>query len=301
VELSDLRIFQTVAEHGSVSRAARELNYVQSNVTARIQHLERELGTSLFYRHARGVTLNPDGRKLLAYAQKILAMMDEMEKAFQDEENPSGPLLIGSVETVSCLPAILSVYCRRYPRVDLSLVTGVTEHLVNEVLAYELDGAFVSGPIEHPEIVQELLTEEELVLIASGDGAPHSLDECKTRPLLVFRSGCGYRARLVQWLAAEGITPARIMEFGTRETILAVVASGLGVSLVPRAAVAHLEAAGRIRCHSIPREFGRVSTVFIRRRDAITSSSMRKLVETIREFREEGSTGTSGLEETARV
>ncbi|WP_051968047.1 LysR family transcriptional regulator [Brevibacillus thermoruber] len=300
MELSDLRIFQTVAEHGSVSRAARELNYVQSNVTARIQHLERKLGTSLFYRHARGVTLNPDGRKLLAYAQKILAMMDEMEKAFQDEENPSGPLLIGSVETVSCLPAILSVYCRRYPRVDLSLVTGVTEHLVSEVLAYELDGAFVSGPIEHPEIVQELLTEEELVLITSGDGAPHSLDECKTRPLLVFRSGCGYRARLVQWLAAEGITPARIMEFGTLETILAVVASGLGVSLVPRAAVAHLEAAGRIRCHSIPREFGSVSTVFIRRRDAISSSSMRKLLETIRGFRDEGGTGTSQPEAAAR-
>lgn len=124
MEISDLRIFQAVAELGSVSKAAKELNYVQSNVTARIQQMELKLGTELFYRHRRGMSLNPEGKKLLGYTQKILAMMEEMKLAFQDEEDPSGPLLVGSVETVSCLPDILSAYHKKYPRVDLSLMTG---------------------------------------------------------------------------------------------------------------------------------------------------------------------------------
>ncbi|MEJ8543936.1 LysR family transcriptional regulator [Brevibacillus borstelensis] len=285
MEISDLRIFQTVAELGSVSKAAKELNYVQSNVTARIQQLELKLGTELFYRHRRGMSLNPEGKKLLGYTQKILAMMEEIKLAFQDEEDPSGPLLVGSVETVSCLPDILSAYHKKYPRVDLSLMTGVTEHLIRDVLQYELDGAFVSGPVQHPELVQEPLIEEELVLIARAEGGPRSLAECSTRPLLVFRSGCGYRSRLVQWLGSQGITPTKIMEFGTLETILAVVASGLGVSLVPRPTVSRLEKDGKIRCFSIPDDYATVSTVFIHRRDSHMAGTMKKFLETIEAHR----------------
>jgi len=286
VDLNDLNIFQTVAREGSVSKAARELSYVQSNVTGRIQQLEQELGTTLFHRHRKGVALTADGRKLLEYSQKLFMLIDEMKQSFQDGEQPSGPLLVGTVETVSSLPTLLAGYCKQYPRVDLSLVTGVTEKLMDEVLHYQLDGAFVTGPIVHPELAQHQLVEDELVLIAGPDESFGTLEQCATKPLLVFRPGCGYRSRLTLWLARQGVAPVKIMEFGTLETILAMVRSGLGISLVPKSTVSGLEAAGGIRCFSLPDEYSRIATVFIRRRDSLVSATMQKLLDNVQSFRQ---------------
>src|SRR5690606_13269233 len=127
MELKDLEIFQLVAEKGTISEVAKQLNYVQSNITMRIQKLEQELNTPLFNRHRRGMTLTPEGKKLLSYSQKILLLTDEMKKAVQNDEEPSGKLDIGTVETVIHLPKILSSFIKRYKHVDLSIFTGVTE------------------------------------------------------------------------------------------------------------------------------------------------------------------------------
>lgn len=70
LELKDLEIFQMVADKGTVSEVAKELNYVQSNITSRIQKLETELNTALFNRHRRGMSLTPEGKKLLTYSKK---------------------------------------------------------------------------------------------------------------------------------------------------------------------------------------------------------------------------------------
>ena len=75
----DLLIFQTVANKGSINKAAEELNYVQSNVTSRIQKLEEELNTKLFHRHKRGITLTNEGNALFPYAQKIISLTEEMK------------------------------------------------------------------------------------------------------------------------------------------------------------------------------------------------------------------------------
>lgn len=83
MELKDLEIFQLVAEKGTVTEVAKELNYVQSNITSRIQKLEAELNTPLFHRHRRGMTLTPEGKKLLSYSEKILRLTAEMKKAVQ--------------------------------------------------------------------------------------------------------------------------------------------------------------------------------------------------------------------------
>jgi DNA-binding transcriptional LysR family regulator len=72
MESADLRIFQMVAREGSITKAALRLDYVQSNVTARVQQLESELGTVLFFRHNRGMTLSSSGKTLLVYADKIV-------------------------------------------------------------------------------------------------------------------------------------------------------------------------------------------------------------------------------------
>ncbi|MBY7143675.1 LysR family transcriptional regulator [Virgibacillus sp. NKC19-3] len=282
MEFKDLLIFQSVAQNGSISKAANELSYVQSHITARIKSLESNLQTELFHRHSRGTTLNSEGKKLLSYAEKILFLVDKTNKAFHDSDNPSGSLEIGTVETVMKLPTILSNYHKKYPNVDLSLKTGVTKDLINQVLKCKLDGAFVTGFGTHPDLEQVDVFQEKLVLISDNKGS-HS-NNIKNMPLLVFNSGCSYRERLETWLRDEGIFHAKVMEFGTLETILGSVVSGLGISLVPHSVVNHLELAGLIHCHSIPNRYSNITTVFIRRADAYLTNTMEKFVETINDF-----------------
>lgn len=282
MEIKDLRIFQSVARHGSISMAANELNYVQSHVTTRIKLLEEELSTQLFHRHSRGTVLNSEGKKLLSYVEKILSMLEEMIKVARDSENPSGTLEIGTVETVIKLPVILSNYHKNYPNVDLTLKTGVTEELIDLILHHKLDGAFVTGFGDHSEIVQHEVFREELVLISNNER--NTFEELINQPLLVFHAGCSYRERLENWLKDEGVISAKIIEFGTLETILGSVISGLGVTLVPKSTVNHLELEGIVQCHRIPTKYSNISTVFIRRADSYLTSTMKKFIETINYF-----------------
>ncbi|AXF55867.1 LysR family transcriptional regulator [Salicibibacter kimchii] len=278
MEIRDLKIFKSVSFHKSASKAANELNYVQSHVTTRIQLLEKELNTRLFHRDSRGMILNPEGKKLLSYTDNVLSMLNEMVKVVQDSDEPSGELDLGTVETIIRLPHILSNYHEYYPNVDLSLVTGVTEELVQQVITHQLDGAFVTGFEEHPKITQHDVFHEELTLISNKE---MTIDEIVHKPLLVFKNGCSYRAKLTEWIKAEGIHPAKMIEFGTLETILGCVVSGLGVTLLPKSTIEHLEENGTVYSKKLPDKYSHVTTVFIRRSDAYLTNSMKKFMETI--------------------
>ncbi len=158
-----------------------------------------------------------------------------------DDQIPKGPLVIGSMETTAAvrLPALISTYHKEYPDVDFTLKTGSTEQNIQGVLQYELDGAFVAGPIEHTELIQKEVIEEELVLITDTIQPPlSSIKDIQTRTLLVFRSGCSYRAKLEQWLHQEGVIPNKIMEFGTLDAIIGCVSAGLGISMLPNSVIA---------------------------------------------------------------
>lgn len=278
LELKDLEIFQTVAKKGSITEAAKELNYVQSNITARIQKLEAKLNTPLFHRHRRGMSLTPEGKKLMQYSEKILALTKEMKQAIECGGEPSGILAIGTVETVIHLPKILAAFIQKYPNVDLSLVTGVTEALEEAVLNYELDGAFVSEADFHPDIEAYEVFEEELVIISHQQIT--SPDELSMQPFLSFSKGCGYRARLEAWYKDQNIVP-KMMEFGTLETILRSVVAGLGITFVPRSSVAPLIENGLVYCHALPGKYSKLKTMFIRRKDSYLTATMEKFIETI--------------------
>lgn len=284
MEFKDLEIFQKVAKLGTITGAARELKYVQSNITARIQKLEVEMNTKLFNRHNRGMTLTPEGKKLLVYSEKILSLTNEMMKVIQSKDEPAGKLEIGTVETVIQLPHILSVYNKKYEAVDLSLISGVTNQLQEKVLNHKLDGAFVMETSLHPDIVAHEVFNEELVLIS--DTTTTSLEELKTKPFLCFSKGCGYRARLERWYKDENVDVQKMMEFGTLETILSSVMVGLGVTFVPKSAVSRLLKKGLIQCHTLPEEYSKINTVFIRRADAYLTSTLEKFIETIESYRE---------------
>jgi LysR family transcriptional regulator, cell division regulator len=277
MDAADLRVFEAVARLGGMNRAAGELNTVQSNVTQRIRLLEEELATPLFQRHSRGVALTPAGKRLLPYAARVAQLLAEARRAVKDDGTPSGPLQIGSLETTAALrlSPVLASYAASYPAVDVALTTGTSAELVELVLAHRLEGAFVCGPVQHPELAAEPIFAEELVLVTAP--SQKNLDRILTRSdlkIVVLRAGCSYRQRLEEILARRGIVGLRRLEFGTIEGILGCAAAGLGVTLLPRALVEGARRARRVAVHTLPPDEARVETVFIRRRDAFVSSAL---------------------------
>jgi len=284
MDLHSLKIFQTVARLGSISQAARELQYAQSNITMKIQQLELDLQTTLFYRHNRGTTLTTKGSQLLTYTDRIFNLIDETKNMMMDDQTPRGHLMIGSMETTAAvrLPVLFSKYHREFPEVDLTLKTGSTEQNIQAVLQYELDGAFVAGPINHPDLIQKEVFEEELVLITDKVHPPiTSIKDIQIRTLLVFHKGCAYREKFEQWFDQEKMVPNKIMEFGTIDGIIGCVSAGLGISLLPLSVIENHLQTGTLRQHSLPN--GKVSTMFIYRNQNYLPLSLLKFVDILSE------------------
>lgn len=283
MELTDLLTFSAVARLGGITRAAEHLNTVQSNVTQRIKALEAEIGTALFERHSRGMTLTGAGRRLLPYAQRMAALSREAVLAARDNGEPKGPLSIGSMETTAAvrLPALLADFHRRYPAVRLTLRTGPTAELVAAVLDGSLDGAFVAGPIEHAELTSMPAFTEELVLVSAQcwaslpalrAGTPESGPTA-----LVFRTGCSYRQRLEQVFAEFGWPSAARFELGTLDGMIGCVAADMGVTLLPRTVVERDHVQRSVNIHKLNTKHARVETLFIQRRTAHQYSALQGL------------------------
>jgi DNA-binding transcriptional LysR family regulator len=287
MDAGDLRVFAAVARLGGMNRAAAELNTVQSNVTARIRQLEETLGAPLFHRHSRGVTLTVAGQRLLPYADRVGHLLAEARRAVADDGKPKGPLSLGSLETTAGLrlPSLLASYAADYPEVDLVLTTGTTCELVEEVVAHHLEGAFVCGPVDHPELAEEAMFSEELVLVTAR--AIRHLDELVRKgglKTIVFRAGCSYRDRLDAVLATRGVVDVRRLDFGSVEGILGCVAAGVGVTLLPKGVVEAAWREGRVAVHELPLAESRVDTMFVRRRDAYTSSALAAFLDRARQI-----------------
>ncbi|MGN7413821.1 LysR family transcriptional regulator [Paenibacillus sp. SAF-068] len=273
MESGDLRIFQCVAQEGNLTKAASKLGYVQSNVTARIRHLEAEVGTTLFIRHNRGMTLSPAGEMLLTYADKIIGLLNDASKALRATSTPSGPLRIGSIQTAAAvrLPKLFAKYYKQYPDVSLSLATGNSQMLIDQVIGYELEGAFIGCSCDHPDIDSVDVFDEELFVVSSGVGPE---EELTRKPILVYSMGCSYRQILEEWLLSSGVNRPVIMEFGTLEAIISGVTSGMGISLLPEIVIRQQIASGNLRKHSLPSGISRMMTRFITRKDAFVSSAL---------------------------
>jgi DNA-binding transcriptional LysR family regulator len=285
MDATDLKVFEAVVRLGSMNRAAAELNTVQSNVTARVRALELELGVILFQRHARGVKITPAGRRMLPFSARISKVFSDARAAARDDGVPSGVLEVGTLETTAALrlPSVLASFTKAYPKVRPVVTTGTTCSLIEDVVECRLEGAFVAGPVDHPDLQQESVFREELVLVTprsirSIEDLP-SITELKT---IVFRIGCSYRTRLDNLLNRAGILAAQPLEFGSIEAILGCVASGVGITLLPKGIVAAAWRDGRVAVHELPPEFAEVQTVFIRRTDAYVSSALSAFLQFVR-------------------
>lgn len=284
MDVIDLKVVEAVARHGSMNKAAVELNTVQSNVSSRIRSLEDELGVSLFQRSAKGVQITPAGRRVLPYAARLSKLLSDASAAARDDGTPSGVLEIGTLETTLALrlPLLIARFAKAWPDVRPLVRTGTTSSLIQDVVECKIEGAFVAGPVSHPELQTETVFHEELVLVTSR--AVRSLDAVRTIAHLktvVFRVGCSYRQRLDSLLASMGLLVPEPLEFGSIDAIIACVSAGVGITLLPRGVVADAWQEGRVAVHELPTAFSQVETVFVRRIDSHFSSALATFLDSV--------------------
>lgn len=285
MDAADLKFFAAVAKVGGMNRAASKLNTVQSNVTARVRTLEEELGVALFHRGHNGVTLTAAGERLLPYAIKVTHLLDEARKAVKDDGEPRGRLTIGSLETnaaLRLLPVIAS-YSQAYPDVDLVLRSGTTHELIAQVRDHTVEGAFVCGPVDHQDLVEEVFFREELVVLTAR--TVQSLDDVTRKgdvKIVVHHQGCAYRQILENLLIKRGVVGIRHLEFGTLETIYRAVSAGLGITLLPRSLIGSMWRDNAVSVHGLPEAESRITTVFVHRQDALMSSALKEFLKLAR-------------------
>ncbi|MCX4390595.1 LysR substrate-binding domain-containing protein [Micromonospora peucetia] len=242
-----LDVFRTVARHGSITAAARELRYTQSAVSRQIAALEADLGVALFDRLPRGVALTEPGRCLLPHAEAVL---DRLTTAHRDLDAlrglGGGRLRVGAFPTAmaALVPRALAAFRAAYPRVALSVVEGRTPDLLERLLAGDADVAVVSAPADRPLDtgrfdLRHLLDERLLVAVARD----HRLARRRTVRLAeladdpFIAGSAGGEDPLMRATMPPGFRPRTDIVAADWTGKLGCVAAGLGVALVPALAV----------------------------------------------------------------
>ena len=281
MDLIVMKMFKTVAESGSFLAASREIGYVQSGLSTRIQQLEDELGTQLFYRNNRGVSLTPKGELFLARANEILELAEKAAASMKDGDSPSGKLRIGTLQTISetSLPAVLAQYHKKFPDVELHIATGISAALVEGVLDRSLDVAFVAGNVVHPDLKTLDFVQEELcIAYSAGEDEITSLKNLCGKSLLVFPAGCSYRQMLENILRNEKLCPSHTIEFTSIGAIIAAASAGAGICLLPKSVLRQYERAKALKLYALPAKYGSVQTHLVYRKDAAWTPASREFV-----------------------
>ncbi|HYG44436.1 MAG TPA: LysR substrate-binding domain-containing protein, partial [Bordetella sp.] len=214
------------------------------------------------------LVLSAQGRLLLDYAERLLRLSDEAQAALRDG-TPRGLLRVGTMESTAAarLPPILAAYHGAWPQVSIELVSGTSGALVNKIHRGEIEAAFVAQPYAEEGLDGVLAFTEELVLISPLAGVPvATAQDLRDATLIAFSTGCSYRRILEAWLAQENVAAGRTMEFASYHAIVACVAAGAGVAIVPRSVLDILQAAQTLRVCALPPPFVRARTMLVWRR-----------------------------------
>jgi len=239
-------MFRAVVEAGSFTGASQRLHVSQSAISRQLKLLEEELGTLLLERTGRGVNVTPEGHILLTAANRIWRDMQEVVAQIADTQKlQRGVISLGGGMTVCLhiLPKLLKKFRALYKNVDLRITTGTADQLLQALRAHDLDLLLLTLPILGADLeVVPVLKEEMLVITAKN----HVLTRTRSvdarslarYPLILFESGSNTRRVVDDFLLAQKTTCNVIMETENVEIIKAMVASGLGVTILPYGALA---------------------------------------------------------------
>ncbi len=281
METESLRIFCAVAAELSVTQAAARLGRAPSNVTTRIQQLEADLGAELLVRVGKRISLSTAGEQFLAYAERLLALEDEARQVVSDGAS-GGVLRIGSMESTAAsrLPAVLAAFHVDHPATQLVLRTGPSRQIVEQVRAGALDCAFAAFPDDGADLAEMGLrsmpvwAEELSLLLPPGEADVEDARQVRARSLAAFPQGCTYRSLAQERLGIAGATDWRVQEMNSYHAMIACVAAGACVTVLPASVLALSGAPAALK--TLP--LGRLDTCLVWR-DGFATPAFRTFAE----------------------
>jgi LysR family hca operon transcriptional activator len=240
MELRHLRYFIAVAEHLNFSRAAEELRTAQPSLSQQIRSLEDELKMKLFERTHRYVALTVEGALLLPEARDIVQRVDGLSTLREISTEPRGPLRIASITaaTIAVLPQVLPRYREAFPNVQLSVESGTVDDNSRALVERRVDVAFLRAPLDDPRLDGALVAEEQ-ICVALPNG--HPLCSRKKIPIRALDGAdmVGMRDEFTgdfnktmdAVLREYDVASRARVQTGSLETMLGLVASGIGIAI----------------------------------------------------------------------
>lgn len=243
MDLNYMKSFMEVARCQSFTKAAENLGYVQSSITAQIQKLEHEYGVILFERYGRSMRLTSAGEQLRETFVHILQLYDDSKRTIARQAK--GILEIGTIESLMAflLPPLFHRFLQSYPGINLQVNELKEPSILQAVRTGQLDiGILMDLPINDEDMESVIVRQEPLVLVAHPEHPLNALkhvsvSDLNGQYLIVTEQGCTYRAALERLLGQHGINYQILHEFGNLEAIKQCVSYGLGIALVPRITV----------------------------------------------------------------
>jgi LysR family transcriptional regulator, regulator for metE and metH len=254
LEVRHLRLVRAVAETGSLTRAGIALNLTQSALSHQLRDIESRLGTALFLRIGKRLTLTPAGERLLRSAHEILTQLERTEDALRQLAGDQRGLLRLTTECYTCyhwLPAVLKRYGRVHSGVEVRIDVGATNTPVASLLEGQIDLALITSPVRDRRIVTRPLFDDEYVAIVAPKHRLAQKDylepkdfATETLPTYSPREETTVYQRL---LAPAGVTPLNVLQVQITEAIVELAKAGLGIGALSRWAVAPHVRAGTLR------------------------------------------------------
>ncbi len=281
MNINDLKLFEAVASHGNFTKAAEAMFTVQSNVTARIKSLEEEFGTTLFLRTSRKVELTSAGKTLLNYSKQINNLIEEAKLSVGKSDIIKGQIKIGFLETTMALkgPDIVNEMANKFPLVDIDLTSAMRDTLINDVMNYKLDAAFIPAPIHNEELEQIHIMDERIVAVTpTSIKSLGNLIEQHQIKAIVFDQGCFFRARLEAWLISNNVMDYHKTVINSIEGVVNFIESGIGFSFLPEEIVSSFYSGRKIKTFPLPKEISSVKTVLIYRKDNLSSAVLKAFI-----------------------
>ena len=266
--MTELQTFIAVVRHGTFAAAGERIGLTQSAVSSQIRRLEASLGFELFDRTGRAATLNAAGSRTLARAEDIVLLYSKLGDLPASAEL-DGLLRIGAIASVqsSLLPRALVPLRRKYPRLRLNIVPGVSMHLMDQLDAGEIDIAIAIRPPFGllPELGWLPLVQEPFMLIVPASiGGSNWRDIIQAHPFLRYERK-SFGGRMVErFLRDQQLAVQESIELDEIQGLFQMVANGLGVALIPMVQ-AHLPLPANVRAialgeHAFHREVGLLQT-----------------------------------------
>ncbi|MDO8964539.1 MAG: LysR substrate-binding domain-containing protein [Coriobacteriia bacterium] len=243
MNISHLRAFVAIVEHGTFSGAARAMGLSQPAVTMQIQSLESDLGATVLERRYRKIDLTEAGRALLPYARKVLREVD----AARDEIEKMSSVVGGHLELAASttpgqyvLPRLLGPFLKQYPEVTVSLRVYDTADVISHVESGDVHFGMTGARIPGAKVEYEEMGVDQLLMIAPSDSglagrSDLTLAEVAERPFIMREQGSGTRIVFEEALRLGGADPLElqvVMELGTSEAIVSAVEGGMGIGVV---------------------------------------------------------------------